>query len=349
MRVALCHHYSLTFHGGGERFLIELGRQLMKHGHSAEICALPFGHRAINPEGWLHGIKHQEGWFHDISDADLAYFVYAPVVHHFFRGTCPKIAGIHAFVFVEELQHPDIQHMSSTAFVRKFGWARFLSQLYFNKIKRRNLSSFDAIHVINKEAMKVDFRSKQMHYAPNWIDTSVFKPKGEKEEKFSALFIGRRAKGFRTFLDVAEFLKHQSMDFLAIGPDVGSVKNVKSLGFITDVEKLVRLYSKVHVLVYTSEVDVFPLTLLESCACGIPVVALKTRAIEGLGLPIFQLSSARAIAGKTIELVELWESDNEEYASLAKKVRANVLKYDVAKVFPRYLRMFKEVASCGNT
>jgi glycosyltransferase involved in cell wall biosynthesis len=349
MKVALCHHYSLTFHGGGERFLIELARQLEESGHKAEIYALPFGHRPINTDKQLHGINHQEGLFHDISDADLAYFIYAPIVHHFFRGACPKIAGIHAFVFMMELQHPEIQQMSSAVFVREFGWSRFLSHRYFNAILKRNLSSFDAIHVINKEAMKVAFRSNQVYYAPNWIDTSRFKPTGEKEERFSALFIGRKAKGFKTFLAVAELLKHQNIDFFAIGPDVRSVENVKSLGFITDVEELVRLYSKVHALIYTSAVDVFPLTLLESCACETPVVALKTKAIEGLGLPIFQLSSTGAIAHKAVELEELWESEREKYSSLVKQLRANVLKYDVTNVFPRYLRMFKEVASCGNT
>lgn len=349
MRVALCHHYSLTFHGGGERFLLELARQLQRGGHDVEICALPFGHRPIDVEKALQGIRHREALFHDISDVDLAYFIYAPIVHHFFRGACPKIAGIHAFVFVEELQHPEIQHMRSADFIRKFGWSRFLSQLYFNNVMKKNLSSFDAVHVINKEAMKMDFHNRQVHYAPNWIDTSLFKPKGEKDDRFSALFIGRRAKGFRTFLEVAELLKQQNIDFFAIGPDVGSVKTVRSLGFITDVDELVRLYSKVHALIYTSEVDVFPLTLLESCACETPVVALKTKAIEGLGLPIFRVSSPSAIARKVVELKELWKNENEKYSSLVQGIRADVLTYDVTEVFPRYLRMFQEVASCGNT
>jgi glycosyltransferase involved in cell wall biosynthesis len=346
MKLALCHHYSLTFHGGGERFLIEFAKQLTKRGHQATIHALPFGHRNVYTSEFLQGIEYQEGFFHNISDADVAYFIYAPIVHHFFRGNCPKIAAIHAFVFFEELQHPKIQSMNSLAFIRQFGFARFAANFYFNRILRKNLRSFDAVHIINRECSKISLRTNSVYYIPNWIDTSVFKPTQEKGKKFSVLFIGRKTKGFSTYVKIAQSLRQYNVDFFAIGPDVESVNNVQSLGLITDVKELVGLYSRVHALVYPSEIDVFPLALLETCACGTPVLALPTRAIEGLGLPIFYAPSVKSFAQRIVKLENMWKKDEGNYVKLTKRIRKDVLKYDVNQVFPKYLAMLKEVASC---
>jgi glycosyltransferase involved in cell wall biosynthesis len=345
MKLALCHHYSLTFHGGGERFLIEFAKQLVKRGHTVTIQSLPFARRNVNINRWVQGIEYQEGFFHDIGDADVAYFMYAPLVHNFFRGDCPKIAGIHAFVFAEELQHSGIQSMNFIVFIRKFGLSRFVANFYFNNIIRKNLRCYDAVHIINKECLKLPLRTNCIYYIPNWIDTSVFKPNEEKNEKFSALFVGRKTKGFSTFVKIAQLLKHHDIDFFAIGSDLESNHNVKSLGLVTDVKELVRLYSKVHVLIYTSEIDVFPLSLLEACACETPVLALPTKAIEGLDLPISYASSVESFAQKLIELKAMWQSAKENYVKLTRGIRADVLKYDVNKVFPKYLAMLKEVSS----
>ncbi len=286
--------------------------------------------------------------FHNISEADVAYFIYAPAIHRFFRGRCPKVAAIHAFVFAEELQHPEIQSMNMIAFARKFGLSRLASHLYFNSFIRKNLSCFDAVHVINKECLKASIHTKRVYYVPNWIDTSVFKPTEEKNERFSALFVGRRVKGYSTFVKVAELLKRQNIDFYAVGTDVESAGNVKSLGLVTNLTELVKLYSKVHVLIYPSQVDVFPLTLLEASACEVPVIALHTRAIEGLQLPLSYASSVRNFAEKVVELRNLWQKSEENYRRLVKQVRAASAKYDVQMVLPKYLRMLKEVAVCVN-
>lgn len=346
MKLALCHHYSLTFHGGGERFLIEFAKQLLKRGHRVTIHALPFGHRNVNTNEWLGGIEYHEGFLHNIDDADVAYCIYAPIAHHFFRGDCPKIGAIHAFVFAEELQHSQIQSMNSVTFVKNFGVSRFAASLYFNKVIRKNLNCFDAVHIINKECLKMSLRTKRVYYIPNWIDTSIFKPTKDKDEKFSALFIGRRTKGFLTFVKIAQLLKHHDVNFFAVGPDVESIDNVKSLGLVTDVKELVRLYSSVHVLIYPSEIDVFPLTLLESCACETPVLALPTKAIEGLDLPIFYAPSIESFAQNVKDLKNMWQKAKDNYIKLTKEIRANMMKYDVNQVFPRYLGMLKEVSLC---
>jgi glycosyltransferase involved in cell wall biosynthesis len=217
--------------------------------------------------------------------------------------------------------------------------------MYFDKFEKWKLRSFDAVHVINKEALKLFKGKKRIYYVPNWIDTSRFKTVEEKGTKFSVLFVGRRTKGFSTFVEIANLLKNKEIDFIAIGPDLESTGNVKNLGFITDVEELVRLYSKVHFLVYTSKTDVFPLTLLEAAACKIPIVALPTRAIQGLNLPLFYATSVKEFAEVIFELQKVWQTRKEDYAKLAEEMRARAAQYDLNNVFPKFLDMLKEVAT----
>jgi len=325
--------------------LVEAARQLIKRGHDAVIYGLPFKNRPVNLKPLLQGVEYHEGLIHNIHDVDVAYFIYAPLVHNLFVGKFPRIGAIHAFVFLDELQHAEIKAMSRVDFIKEFGLSRFISNLYFDKFERKKLNGFDAVHVINHEAIKLLNCKKRVYYVPNWIDTSRFKPIGEKNSKFSVLFTGRRAKGFSTFVEIANLLKKKEIDFIAIGPDLESTSNVKNLGFITDVEELVRLYSKIHVLVYASRIDVFPLTLLEAAACKIPIIALPTRAIQGLSLPLFYASSVKDFAQTICELQGYWETRREDYMKMADKMREETAKYDVNNVFPSFLNMLKEVAT----
>jgi len=343
MNVALCHHYSLTFYGGGERFLIDVANQLMKRGHKVVIYALPFGRRRINLDRLLQGIEYHENLIHHIHDVDVAYFVYAPFVHKFFVGKFPRVGALHAFVFLNELQHDEIRTMSHVDFIKEFGFSRFISNLYFDRFDKRELSGFDAIHVINREAQALINGKKRVYYVPNWIDTSRFQPVREKETRFSVLFVGRRTKGFSTFVEIAHLLRNKEIDFIAIGPDLEDTENVKNLGLITDVKELIELYSRVHFLVYTSKIDVFPLTLLEAAACKIPIVALPTKAIQGLNLPLFYATSVNEFAKVICELENAWQT-REDYAKLAESMRTGAMQYDLNTIFPKFLDMLKEVA-----
>ncbi|MGQ9538772.1 MAG: glycosyltransferase family 4 protein [Candidatus Bathycorpusculaceae bacterium] len=344
-KVALCHHYSLTFYGGGERFLIDAANQLTKTGHKVTIYALPFGRRPVKLDGLLRDIEYNENFIHKIDDADVVYFIYAPLVHNLFMGKFPKIGAIHAFVFLNELQSREIRAMDYTSFLKCFGLLRFMSKIYFDKFRERELRCFDAVHVINREALRILCGEKRVYYVPNWIDTSRFKPLEEKNAKFTVLYSGRRSKGFSTFIKIANFIKSEKVDFIAVGPDLIDTGKVKYLGFITDVERLIRLYSKVHLLVYTSKVDVFPLTLLEASACKTPIVTLPTRAIRGLDLPVFYATSAKGLAQVICKLQIMWEKRKEQYLKLCERVRLEVAKYDAKEVFPKFLNMLKEVAS----
>lgn len=348
--VALCHHYSLTFHGGGERFLIDVANQLTKAGYKVAIYALPFERRPVKLEGLPRDVEYKENFVHKIRDADVLYIIYAPIIHKLFIGEAPRIGAIHAFVFLNELQGVEVKSMGYMKFFKNFGFSRFLSKIYFDKFKEKELRCFDAIHVINKEALGLFRCQGKVYYIPNWIDTSLYKPLGKKNSKFTVLYSGRRTKGFSTFVEIANLLKTKDIDFVAVGSDLIEVGNVKNLGFISDVEELVRVYSRVHLLVYTSAIDVFPLTILEASACETPIAALSTRAIQGLELPLFYATSVKDFANIICKLQDQWIKKRNQYFELCKMMRLEVIeKYDLKTVFPRFLEMLKEVASstCG--
>jgi hypothetical protein len=64
-----------------------------------------------------------------------------------------------------------------------------------------------------------------------------------------------------------------------------------------------------------------------------------------LDLPIFYATSVKDFATVICKLQNLWTGKREEYFDLCKRMRIEVGKYDLKNVFPKFLKMLKEVAS----
>jgi hypothetical protein len=86
--------------------------------------------------------------------------------------------------------------------------------------------------------------------------------------------------------------------------------------------------------------------LLEACSCGTPVLALPTKAIEGLDLSIFYAPSTDQFIWKIADLQKMWQRQRDTYSALTEKIRADGMKYDVNRIFPKYLAMLREVSGC---
>ena len=81
MRIAFCHHLSLSYFGGGEKWLISVSKELAKRGHDVEIYALPFkleGKSKVDPKEYLEDIPYKEALRHKVK-ADLVYVTYNPL------------------------------------------------------------------------------------------------------------------------------------------------------------------------------------------------------------------------------------------------------------------------------
>ena len=121
----------------------------------------------------------------------------------------------------------------------------------------------------------------------NWIDTDVYKPKenaldirqryGVSEGRKLILGVSQvwcKEKGLDSFIMLAEELVGTA-DIILVGEgrDVPERKNLRCIGFTSNVDELVELYSAADVLVNPSNAETFGLVTVEAMACGTPVVA----------------------------------------------------------------------------
>jgi glycosyltransferase involved in cell wall biosynthesis len=349
MKIVLCHHYSLSFYAGGEKFILNLSRELVNRGYNVEIVALPIMRKSDRMEYVVKtlnelGVEYRESWLHSIKNVDVAYYIFAPLVHKFFKIDAPKVAGIHGFPFALELQHEDIKRANVIKLIRKVGFIPTAALMYHKYFGLKELKHFDAIHVINKAIFALYHGlHNNILYAPLWIYADRCKQSFEKSEKFTVLFLGRQSwvKGFDVYVELAKVLRGKGIEFLTTGKSVGSVKG---LGSIPE-EELMQYISKVHVVVIPSRIDTFGLAIVESMACGTPVITTPIPAHMGLELhSLIYTNSVKEFTKKILEIKSLWESDREEYYRLCKRVKEDAMKYDVNNVFPVYEQMFLEIA-----
>lgn len=118
---------------------------------------------------------------------------------------------------------------------------------------------------------------------PNPIDCEVFKPYSALKSGRKVLFVAERGgdirKGFSFFCSVAKLI--ENVDFIAVGNPANIPEDIKveNLGFVKNEEKLVGIYNKADVFVIPSLEDNLPNTIMESLACGTPVVAFNVGGI----------------------------------------------------------------------
>ncbi len=129
--------------------------------------------------------------------------------------------------------------------------------------------------------------AKQIKCICNWVDTDVFKPVASLEkvkQKYGIpqnkkLLLGvsqiwSNSKGLDSFVELADRLA-DTVHILLVGQDGGIPQkdNLKCIGFTSNVNELVALYSAADLVVNPSNVETFGLVTVEAMACGTPVVA----------------------------------------------------------------------------
>jgi len=138
-------------------------------------------------------------------------------------------------------------------------------------------------------------KGKRIELIPHGIDLDKFKPldKAAMKEKYgiprdakTIAFIAQKLKGnfFKGGSDLYDILKHLNEEttfpihLLLMGedsmPELNVFQNliVHPMGYVKEEEKMVEILNATDVFVYPTRADNFPLVLLESVACGVPVV-----------------------------------------------------------------------------
>ena len=130
----------------------------------------------------------------------------------------------------------------------------------------------------------------------NGIDTSVFKPYeksavrrelGLPQDKKMILFlsaIGQNdAKGWKHIQSaITHFGSDPHVLFLSVGGRGAGIRypNLMHTNYIDDENLLAKYYSAADVFLFPSPAETFPLAVLESMACGLPVIAFDVGGIK---------------------------------------------------------------------
>ncbi len=131
---------------------------------------------------------------------------------------------------------------------------------------------------------------KQIEVIPNGIDISVFYPRSKNEvrlelnlplDKKLVLFVAEFAtqnpfKGGHIFRGIIADSIFSDLMFVTVGgKHETEFTNHISYPYISDETELAKLYAACDVLLYPTQADNLPLVVLESMACGTPVIASK--------------------------------------------------------------------------
>lgn len=320
MRIAFCHHLSLTYFSGGEKWIIEVSKELQRLGHEVAIHALPFlleGKRRISFEtlrNLLGDIPYHEGLVHRDIRSDVSYITYSPQYFMNFQTKHPRIGGIHSYTY----WMPPNPH---------YGFLPVAANLVNRSCSYFVIRGFDAFHTINDVYIP---NHERVYIIPNFVDADIFHPCKEKEDKFTVAFAGRPVwqKGIDIYHEI-----ERKMD-----PEI----HLKTSGLALGETEYAEFLSSSHVLMNPARVNTFGIVNVEANLCGTPVVASPLLPHKCLRLPMRFAESPKEYVKEIKAIKDL--HDSGEYETLSEECRQAGLHYDKRYIMERIEQMFREVA-----
>ncbi|HHQ45017.1 MAG TPA: glycosyltransferase family 1 protein [Candidatus Altiarchaeales archaeon] len=266
MKIALLNHSDPFKNTGGvENYLKNLGSAFEEIGHEVEYISTGkklSGHLKSTLNMILFSITPR-----DLSGFDLV------------------ISNSHSFrPILRTKKVVSIFHGSGLQRIFKHPSTMFFPFTFFDSI----LELFDFIfadkivcinHGLLKFASRFSKKEKLVLAYPG-VDTGLFKPSGSKKSSKRVLFVGRvgKAKGFDILLKTMDYLPEEYVLDVVGEPAGVSTDRVKYHGNIEH-EKMPGFYNQASVFCLPSRQEGTPLSILESMACGTPVVASNTGGI----------------------------------------------------------------------
>ena len=341
MKIALVSPNSLRSFGGAERKLIEAAKLLTGKKCEVEIRAFPRLHHkhAVDVKEYMEGIDYIESW-QCRPKVDVVYTVYAVGISFLIKSDAPIVAGLHSPLL---FRPPEVSRalISDPLLYNSLRYTVYC--LLAKNLMSGEVNRFDAVRALT---MSNSIQHKRLFVLSQWIDTRTFKPLKAKNDSFTVLFAGRHhwEKGWDIFLNVATALKNNGCDmkFVCTGKGVGFIEG---LGFLDD-KDLAQAFSEAHVTLCPSRADTFGNVIIESMACGTPVITTSIPAHKEIGGPsIFAEPKLDEFTGKLNELYAVWKEYPDKYQELSRKSVKWAQKYSVDVVFPQFFRMLKTVGS----
>jgi glycosyltransferase involved in cell wall biosynthesis len=309
----------LSYYGGGEKWIINVAKELANRGHDVEVYALPFmldGKPKINPRKALDDIPYCEAFRHTIK-ADVVYLTYNPMSWLNFQTSKPRIAGIHT-------------HAYWTPMHIRYGLKPNIANMAHKIAGDFELKRFNAVHMVTN-AYSVNH--PRVYYVPNFVDAQMYRPIKDKDDVFTIAYSSRMvwSKGWDTFQAVTNALSKQDRFKIKVSQQkVGE-------------ENMPEFLSSSHMALLPSVVDTFGLSIVESLLCETPVITTPLVTHKQLGLPLIYDNSVSGFINKVRRIGSLWSENREEYLASARLCRQEALKYDKSVVMEQLENMLMEV------
>jgi len=202
---------------------------------------------------------------------------------------------------------------------------------------------------------------------PNGIDTTLFHPvnrlqarkelglpQDKKVVLFAAAKPSERRKGITYFFEALKYVQADNWMPLAAGGAVDFAKwvpqgvEVRQLGYVKGAEVMAKVYSAADLYCITSLADNFPTTVLESMACGTPVVGFAVGGIpeqvtEECG-QLVSLGDAKAL-GQSITNLLNGDTKRKTMGELCRKRVEQ--EYNLQLFIERHLALYRELVGKG--
>lgn len=219
------------------------------------------------------------------------------------------------------------------------------------------------------------FRSATNHHVPNGVDCDIFRPLDQKDLRkrygvhlnrkvilFLSANVTNPGKGFFYFAKALEHLKASNSELadsvttLLVGQNSEGANDylpteVQNLGSTRDASRLSDYFNLADVFVSASIADNFPSTLLESSACGTPVVAFDVGGVSEIVIDnetgLLSRSKDITALSSNIERILI---DNELRQELSENCRNYVVSnFSMDKFVNSYIELFENSKCAHNS
>lgn len=220
------------------------------------------------------------------------------------------------------------------------------------------------LYECTKESM---LGGKDIRHIAHGIDTTVYRPldkatcrsmlgvpEGKKVLLFAVERLDRPLKGADLLISALKMLpesvRKESVLLLLghSGTSISEMVGIPSidLGFVANDQLKSIIFSTADVFLHPTRADNFPLVLLESMACGTPVVSFNVGGVpEVARVGETGLLAERDNAGQFSELTAQMVSDDTARGNMAKRCREIVeAEYRIERQVSEYVDLYKELA-----
>jgi len=371
LKIGLYNPVSLTYQGGGERWILEVAGRLLARGHDVTVFTTLWNpsfskgaklfHSGVARVVELRYLRFFRGFafpspldlnvlIKKFNDLDMVYFyVYPPnelmawTLKHQIRS--PLIGGFHTFLAP----------------------TRFLLHSVYKPIFRRALRVFRGLHVLNSSTayLMKEWGYRNVYFIPNGVDTNVFRLGDFScRDKFNVLYTGRLTedKGADVLLGIVRYvneelgLRNIRFTICGFGPFRRFVEevarkyeNVDYLGFVPS-ETFPQIYANADLFLIPSKSEGMPLRLLEAQSCGLPAVGSKIPGISDVVINgktgcLVNVGDIKSFAETIKKYYELWRGSPKEYYKINKAIREHIVKnYDWNIIINELEEMIRECA-----